>query len=259
MNTPRLTTLLLLLTFLAGNAFGCAAPIAEPSDPEAGTAALASVGYFDLFTGADGKTYWNFKAANHETILSSQGYSTRTAALNGVLSVLDNGELEHRFELKQSADGQYYFALEAANGRSIGLSEMYSTASNARRGIQAVIRNVAGYLGYQSLRIGARFDIFRGADERFYWNLHAGNGEIVLSGQGYSTEAAAYNGAFSVADNGLLEERYDVRPASGGGYYFNLKAGNGHIIGTSEVYSTHSSAVRACGSIIELLPTIDLL
>jgi hypothetical protein len=250
---------ILLIVLLAGLTHGCAAPIADPSDPEGGASALASVPYFDLFTGADEKVYWNLKAANHETILSSQGYSTRTAALNGVLSVLDNAELTHRYDLKQAADGQYYFSLKAANGRTIGRSEMYSTASNARRGIETVAKNVGAYLDYQSVRTGARFDVFVGADGRYYWNLHAKNGEIVLTGQGYTTEAAAYNGAFSVADNGVMEDRYDVRQAADGGYYFNLLAGNGQVLGTSEVYASRSNAVRATGSIIELLPTIDLL
>jgi uncharacterized protein YegP (UPF0339 family) len=50
-----------------------------------------------------------------------------------------------------------------------------------------------------------------------------------------------------------------VRESADGGFYFNLKAANGHIIGTSEVYSTRSNAERARGSIIELLPSVDIL
>ena len=80
MNSRNISLAFVLL--LAGLAHGCAAPVSS-SDPERGTTALTSVPYFDLFTGADGDTYWNLKAANHEIILSSQGYSTRTSALNG--------------------------------------------------------------------------------------------------------------------------------------------------------------------------------
>jgi uncharacterized protein YegP (UPF0339 family) len=259
MNPRSTTTLLLLLALFAGISGGCAAPIADPSAPSGGSSELGSVPYFDLFTGADGDVYWNLKAANHEVILSSQGYTSRTGAVGGVLSVLDNAELPYRYDLKQAADGQYYFLLKAGNGHTIGMSEMYSTASNARRGIETVSANVGAFLDYQATRTGERFDVFQGNDGRYYWNLHAGNGEIVLSGQGYSTEAAAYNGAFAVADNGTLEERYDVRESADGGFYFNLKAANGHIIGTSEVYSTRSNAERARGSIIELLPSVDIL
>ncbi|RLB45099.1 MAG: hypothetical protein DRJ42_30680 [Deltaproteobacteria bacterium] len=260
MTRPAFTTLIssLLLASVLLFGIGCAAPVA-PSDPEAGTSALASVPYFDVFEGADGKTYFNLKAANHEIILSSQGYSSRTGALGGVLSVLDNGELSHRYELAQAVNGEYFFRLEAANGRVIGMSETYTTASSARRGIAGVTRNIGAYLDWQSLRTGARFDVFAGADERFYFNLHAANGQIVLSSQGYSSEAAAYNGAFSVADNGLDQESYDVQEAHGGGFYFNLKARNGRVIGTSEVYSSRGNAERACDSVIELLGGLDIL
>ena len=59
--------------------------------------------------------------------------------------------------------------------------------------------------------------------------------------------------------NGTTEARYQVNPSRDGGYYFNLTSTNGQIIGTSEVYSTRSNAVRGCDSIIELLPTVELL
>ncbi len=259
MNPRSSTTLLLLLALFAGLAQGCAAPVADPSAPGAGTSELGAVPHFDLFTGADGDVYFNLEAANYEVILSSQGYSSRTAAISGVLSVLDNAELPHRYDLRDSVDGQYYFVLQAANGRVIGTSELYTTASGARRGIETVSANVGAFLDYQATRTGERFDVFTGNDGRFYWNLHAGNGEIVLSSQGYSTEAAAYNGAFAVADRGTNADSYDVKQSADGGYYFNVKAGNGRIIGTSEVYSTHSNAIRGRDSIIELLPAVDLL
>ena len=116
------------------------------------------------------------------------------------------------------------------------------------------------YLVFLATRTGARFVVSESADGRFYFNLHAKNGAIVLSSQSYSSEAAALNGTFSVAANGIDPDNFDVREASSGfGYYFNLIATNGQTVGTSEVYSSKSNAKRARDSIVVLLPNVDLL
>jgi len=257
MNTPRIfrSSLLALVLLAAASATGCAYETA----PAGATQALSGRPYFSVFQGADDGYYFNLRAANHEIILASQSYSTRTAALNGVLSVMDNGEDRTRYEVLDSADGQAYFHLKSRNGRIIGRSETYSTRSNANQGVDAVIRNVGEYLDFLANRTGARFDVFPGADGRFYFNLHAGNGEIVLASQGYSAESSALNGTFSVVDNGLDAAHYDIRQSADGGYYFNLKATNGQTIATSEVYASRSNAERAVNSIIALLPEVELL
>ena len=222
-------------------------------------AALSGRPYFEVFEASNGDHYFNLKAANHQVILSSEGYSSRQAALNGVLSVMDHGENEVNFDLWEASNGEFYFTLQARNGAVIGTSETYSTLSNARRGVRTVNRNVTEYLDFLANRTGARFDVFRGADERYYFNLHAANGEIVLSSQGYTTEEAALSATFSVAENGVNEARYDVNEAADGSFYFNLKARNGRVIGTSETYVSRSNAERGCRSIVALLPDVELL
>lgn len=254
MNTQR-TLALVLVTFALLGA-GCAM---ERGVSGGVTGELTSRPYFDLFEGQDGAHYFNLRAANHQVILQSQGYSSRTAAINGALSVLDHGERWSNFEVLPARDGSFYFTLASSNGRVIGISETYVTRSNAERGVEAVVRNVGEYLDWQANQTGARFDVFRGADGRFYFNVHAANGEIVLSSQGYSTEEAAYNGAFSVSDNGVFLEQYDVRPAADGTFYFNLKARNGAVIGTSETYVSRSNAERGRDAVIAVLGQIDVM
>ena len=249
----RVTLIALLLVTIAGCAMEREGAVAAGGDY------LTSHPYFDVFEAQNGDYYFNLHAANHEVILQSQGYSTRSSAINGALSVMDNGEILSRYEMQEAANGEWYFTLDARNGRVIGMSETYTTRSNAERGIDTVIRNVGAYLDWQANRVGRRFDVFRGNDGRYYFNLIAGNGEIVLSSQGYASEASAINGTFSVAANGTTEARYELNDSADGGAYFNLTATNGQVIGTSEVYSSRSNAQRACNGIIELLPTVDLL
>lgn len=245
---------LIALTLLS--TVGCAL---ERDVVEGAESAVTGRPYFELWEADNGDHYFNLSAANHEVMLSSEGYSSRSAALNGVLSVLDNGVMERRYEVRQASNGQHYVVLKARNGRVIGITETYASRSGANAAIDSMMNNVDRYQGWLAERAGARFDVFRGVDGDFYFALHAANGAQVLQSQGYSSEASALNATFSVASFGTDAEQYDVREAANGGYYFNIMANNGQVIGTSEVYSTRSNATRARDSIIALLPTIELL
>lgn len=253
--TFRSSLLALALVALAATS-GCAY---ETGSVEGSAEAVSGRPYFNLLQASNGDYYFNLRAANHEVILQSQGYGARASALNGVLSVMDNGENAARFDLREAANGEFYFNLKSRNGRVIATSETYVTQSGADRGVLGVMRNVGEYLDFLADRAGARFDVFSGADGRFYFNLHAANGEIVLSSQGYSSESSALSATFSVADNGVDAGRYEVRESADGQFYFVLKAANGRVIGTSEMYTTRYSAERSIDGIAALLPEVELL
>jgi len=84
---------------------------------------------------------FNLKAANGEVILTSERYTTRAGAQNGIASVQTNSPKDERYERKTSTAGQPYFVLKAANGEVIGKSEMYSSASARDNGIESVKKN----------------------------------------------------------------------------------------------------------------------
>jgi len=214
---------------------------------------------FELFQGKDGEYYFNLVATNHEIVLSSEGYTGRTGAISGILSVLDNAGDSANYELREAVNGQSYFVLQAANGQTIGVSELYSTKGNATQGIGNTVEVSDSYLAFLATRTGARFTTLEGSNGLYYFNLKAANGEIVLQSQAYSTEAAAMNGTFAVAEAGRSKGNYDVKTSKDGGAYFNLKAANGEIIGTSEVYYSASNARRAVNGIIDLLPNVNIL
>ena len=71
---------------------------------------------------------------------------------------------------------------------------------------------------------------------KFSFALKAGNGEVILRSEQYDSKAAAENGIRSVQTNSPQDERYDRKDASDGRCYFNLKAGNHQVIGTSQMY-----------------------
>jgi uncharacterized protein YegP (UPF0339 family) len=89
---------------------------------------------------------------------------------------------------------------------------------------------------------GTRFEIFAGKDGQSYFHLIAGNGQKVLSSEGYASATGAKSGIATVKTNGVVESRYLLRESSDGRYYFVLVAGNGQIIGISQMYTTAASA-----------------
>ena len=98
-------------------------------------------GYYELNKSSDDKYHFNLKAGNHEIILTSQRYTSRSAALNGIESCQNNSGLDARYERLTAKNGQPYFNLKAANGQVIGTSEMYSSVQARENGIRSVKEN----------------------------------------------------------------------------------------------------------------------
>lgn len=213
--------------------------------------ALISNGRFETFKGQDGQYYFQLLAGNGQCVLRSEGYAAFSSSQNGVTSVQSNGANEARYLLREAVDGSWYFLLTATNGQIIGISQMYSTESNAKAGIASVINVVKGTnLAGPAAQGAIRFEVFKGMDARYYFHLKAANGQVVLQSQGYSTRASANNGVTSVKTNALNRGRYEVREAKDGKQYFVLKASNGRTIGISEMYETVQGAQSGIASVM---------
>lgn len=94
---------------------------------------------------------------------------------------------------------------------------------------------------------------------QFYFNLKAGNGEIILSSEMYTTKAARDNGIDSVKKNAPLDERFEKKQASNGKYHFNLKASNGQVIGISEMYASVSGRDNGIESVKKNAPNATVV
>ena len=82
------------------------------------------------------------------------------------------------------------------------------------------------------------FLINKRKNDEFQFVLKAGNGQVILASEGYSSKTACENGIESVRKNSQEAARFDKLEAKNGKYYFNLKAANGQIIGNSEMYES---------------------
>lgn len=85
------------------------------------------------------------------------------------------------------------------------------------------------------------YELTKSEKGQYSFSLKAGNAETILRSEQYETKAAAENGIASVQKNAPLDERYDRKDAADGRTYFNLKAGNHQIIGSSQMYATPAS------------------
>ena len=99
------------------------------------------MGKFVITTRKNGEFQFNLKATNGQVILSSEGYNTKAACLNGVESVKKNAANEARYEVKVAKNGKPYFNLKATNGQVIGASQMYSSEDPMKSGIASVMKN----------------------------------------------------------------------------------------------------------------------
>ncbi len=98
-------------------------------------------GWYELEKSKDGQFYFVLKAGNAEVILTSERYSTRAAAENGIASVQKNSPEEARFERRTATDGRHHFNLKAVNHQVIGSSQLYTSQAGREAGITSVKAN----------------------------------------------------------------------------------------------------------------------
>jgi uncharacterized protein len=85
------------------------------------------------------------------------------------------------------------------------------------------------------------FELSTSKDGQFRFVLKAGNAEIILTSELYKSRASAENGIASVQANCSSDERYELKDSSNEKFYFNLKAANHQVIGTSQMYASTQS------------------
>lgn len=104
-----------------------------------------------------------------------------------------------------------------------------------------------------------KFEVKVRKDDQFQFNLKASNGQVILTSEAYTTKAACMNGIESVKKNSPEDKRYDRLVAKNGKPYFNLKATNGQVIGTSEMYESEASRDNGIESVKKNAPDASVV
>ena len=250
----------LALSFATLSVSACATSGDEQMDDEYSDAEsnASAPGKVDMWQSTDGQWRFHVVSGNGRNLLTSEGYTSRTGAINGILSVLDNGVDPAMYSVNKTATG-YNLRLRAANYETIAFTQVYSTKSSATRAITSCVRAVTSYLDVlESNTSGARVEVLE-STAGFRFNLHAQNGEVVLSSESYTTKAAAWNGAFAVQAAAANASAFALKTATDGRFYFTLSADNGQIVGVSQLYTTRTAAQNGISSVQTLIRGLDLL
>jgi len=96
-----------------------------------------------------------------------------------------------------------------------------------------------------------KFEIKKDNSGQFRFNLKAGNGQVILSSEAYTTKAACDNGIESVRKNSQEDKRFERLEAKDGRPYFNLKATNGQVIGSSQMYANTDGMENGIASVMK--------
>jgi len=86
--------------------------------------------------------------------------------------------------------------------------------------------------------MAGKFELYKDKAGEFRFRLKAGNGENILASEGYKDKSGAENGIASVKKNAADDGNYERKESDSGKFYFNLKAANHQVIGTSQMYES---------------------
>ena len=103
--------------------------------------------------------------------------------------------------------------------------------------------------------MAAKFDLKRGGNEQYMFNLKAANGEVILTSELYNEKPSAEQGIQSVKIHAMEDQRFERKRARSGEPFFVLKAANGEIIGESETYSSSWAMERGIRSVKRNAPS----
>ena len=105
----------------------------------------------------------------------------------------------------------------------------------------------------------AKFQIYKSTERNYYYfRLIDTNAEIILRSEGYATIVACKNGVEAVKKNSEDPSKYDRKMTKSGKHYFNLKASNGQIIGTSKSYQSITARDKRIDLLQRIAASADL-
>lgn len=102
------------------------------------------------------------------------------------------------------------------------------------------------------------YEIKSNEQGQYSFVLKAANSEVILRSESYESRAAAENGVESVRVNSALDERYERLDAVDGRSYFNLRAANHQVIGTSQMYRSPAGRDKGIESVRRNAPAAAL-
>ena len=102
--------------------------------------------------------------------------------------------------------------------------------------------------------MAGKFEVYKDKAGEFRFRLNASNGQTILASEGYKARASCMNGVESVKTNAADDAKYERKESQSGKFMFNLKATNGQVIGTSQMYESAASRDNGIESVKKNAP-----
>jgi len=100
-----------------------------------------------------------------------------------------------------------------------------------------------------------KFEIFKSKrNKKFYFNLKARNGQVILTSQGYTNKVGCQKGANAIQKNCMVEDCWQVKQSKNGKHHFNLLSKNKQIVGKSQQYNSKATLVKGMASVKRVAP-----
>lgn len=107
--------------------------------------------------------------------------------------------------------------------------------------------------------MAGKFEVYNDKAGEHRFRLKAGNGEVILTSEGYNEKSGCANGIESVRRNSVIEDRFEKKTTESGKFRFNLKAANHQVIGTSQNYDSESGRDNGIGSVGRNAPDAEVV
>ncbi|MCR5759124.1 MAG: YegP family protein [Bacteroidales bacterium] len=104
-----------------------------------------------------------------------------------------------------------------------------------------------------------KFIIKTRKDGQFQFTLKAVNGQVILTSEAYKAKDSCLAGVESVKKNAAEDKRFEVLTAKNGKPYFNLKAANGQVVGTSQMYASMATLKNGIASVKNNAPQAEII
>ncbi|MEM6966764.1 MAG: YegP family protein, partial [Bacteroidota bacterium] len=185
---------------------------------------------YERKTAADGKFYFNIKAANHQVVATSLMFdieSEREATIEAIIAYATKSS---------SASAQKL----AATPKTTDATVTSDTSKEDDDYMDVEFYETSG------TDTTSGFDRFQKGDNNYhYFSFKSDDGKVLLLSQGYTQESGRDNGIASVEKNAIIESRYATHTTDDGKFFFTLKAGNHQEIAKSVVFDTEEAMQKA--------------
>ncbi len=199
---------------------------------------------FEQFRNQDNKQYYfHFNDPEGNAILFSEGYASSRSRDNGIKSVIKNGIIDNRYEIKET-EGTYYFVLKAGNRQEIARSNNFTDRESLEKILAYVKSEVINYAETYNVNLPATT-----STESFTLNLPEEEETALVDKEGSEKVYNLYDLAQPSTSNQAGFESF--QSDKNAEYYFHFNGEDGQALLFSEGYKSTNGRDNGIKSVIK--------